>query len=96
VLGVDTYEVMLRTLVFQFDGRVMEIFGGANNDAIRHHVAQMKEPHIEGPNRKGRSLVKIGSNAFYIDADEMAQLEPFLETVTEAIRAARAAFPKTL
>ena len=78
-------ELVLRTLVFQFDGRVVEIFGGPNNDAIRYHVALLKEPRIEGPNRKGRSLVTIGSNSFYIHADEMEQLKPFLAKISEAI-----------
>jgi hypothetical protein len=57
-------ELVLRTLVFQFDGRVVEIFGGPNNDVIRYHVALLKEPQIGAPNRNGRSLVRIGSSPF--------------------------------
>jgi hypothetical protein len=81
-------ELVLRTLVFQFDGRVVEIFGGANNDVIRYHVALLKEPQIGAPNRNGRSLVRIGSSSFYIDADEMQQLRPFLSRISQAARAA--------
>jgi len=85
-------ELVLRTVVFQFDGRVLEIFG--LTDTRRYHVAQLKEPEtVRGPNRKGRSTVKLGSNAFDIDADEMALLTPFLGRVTEAIRAAHASRP---
>jgi hypothetical protein len=47
-----TGELILRTLVFQFDGRVVEIVGGPNNDVIRYHVALLKEPQIGEPNRK--------------------------------------------
>ena len=81
-------ELILRTVVLQFDGRILEIFGGPNNDAIRYHVALLKEPDTSEPSRKGRSLVKIGSHAFSIDADEMELLRPFLDRVAEAIRAA--------
>ena len=80
-----TDELVLRTLVFQFDGRVVEIFGDPNNDVIRYHVALMKEPRIDGPNRKGRSTITIGSNVFGIDADEMEQLKPFLAKISEAL-----------
>lgn len=80
-----TDELVLRTLVFQFDGRVVEIFGGPNNDVIRYHVALLKEPRIDGPNRKGRSLITVGSSSFYIDADEMEQLKPFLAKISEAL-----------
>ena len=82
-------ELILRTLVFQFDGRVVEIFGGPNNDVIRYHVALLKEPQIGEPNRKGRCLAAIGSSSFSIDADGMRQLGPFLEKISEAARAAR-------
>jgi hypothetical protein len=46
--GVD--EVILRTIVIQFDGRVVEVFGNSA-EAMRGHVALMREP-------------KIGSSAF--------------------------------
>jgi hypothetical protein len=84
-----TGELILRTLVFQFDGRVVEIVGGPNNDVIRYHVALLTEPQIGEPNRKGRCLVTIGSSSFSIDADEMRQLRPFLEKISQAARAAR-------
>ena len=82
-------ELVLRTLVLQFDGRVVEIFGGPNNDVIRYHVALLKEPQAGPPSRKGRSMVTIGSSSFYIDDDEMRLLRPFLDKLTEAIHAAR-------
>jgi hypothetical protein len=37
-------EVILRTLVLQFDGRVMEISGAEHSGVIRCHVALLKEP----------------------------------------------------
>src|SRR5215472_3163605 len=77
-------ELVLRTLVIQFDGRVVEIFGGPNNDAIRYHVALLKEPQLAEPNRKGRSLVTVGSTTFSVDTHELHQLRPFLATITEA------------
>jgi len=83
-----TDELILRTLVFQFDGRVVEIFGGPNGDVIRYHVALLKEPQVGPPNRKGRSLVTIGSSTFSIDADEMHRLRPLLDKISEAARAA--------
>lgn len=82
-------ELILRTLVFQFDGRVVEVFGGPNGDAIRRHVALLKEPEIHAPNRKGRSLVTIGSTSFGVDADELQRLKPFLEKISAAVRTAR-------
>ncbi|HUN33607.1 MAG TPA: hypothetical protein VMU95_16480 [Trebonia sp.] len=82
-------ELVLRTLVFQFDGRVVEVFGAQNYDAVRYHVALMKEPCIGEPNRNGRSQVTIGSASFSIGADEMELLKPLLARVTDAIRATR-------
>jgi hypothetical protein len=53
-------------------------------------VALLPEPQVSGPNRKGRSLVTIGSNNSYsIDEDEMQLLRPFLDKISEAVRAAR-------
>jgi hypothetical protein len=52
-------------------------------------VAAMKEPQVSTPNRKGRSMVNFGGSGFYIDGDEMRLLRPFLDKITEAIRAAR-------
>ena len=43
-------EVILRTIVLQFDGRVVEVFGNSA-EAMHGHVALMREP-------------KIGSSAF--------------------------------
>jgi hypothetical protein len=88
----DVDELVLRTVVFEFDGRVVEVFG--HPGVIRYHVAQLKEPQIvTGPNRKGRTTIKLGSNSFGIDADEMALVTPFLDRIRAAVRAARAAHP---
>jgi hypothetical protein len=56
-------ELILRTVVLQFDGRVVEVFGSPSGDVVRRHVALMKEPEIQPPNRKGRSLVTVGTTA---------------------------------
>jgi len=36
--GVE--ELILRTVVVQFDGRVVEVFGDHSNEAVRAHVAR--------------------------------------------------------
>lgn len=82
-------ELILRTLVFQFDGTVVEVFGGPSGDVVRYHVALLAEPQIHPANRRGRSLVKIGSQTFGIDADEMEHLRPLIEKITAGIQAAR-------
>ena len=53
--GVE--ELVLRTVVIQFDGRVAEVSGDHSNEAARAHVALTKEPSAAGPHRKGRRLV---------------------------------------
>jgi len=82
-------EVVLRTLVIQFDGRVVEVFGSGSGDVVRQHVALMNEPEIQPPNRKGRSMVKIAGTLFGIDADELPGLKPLLDKIGEAIRIAK-------
>jgi len=47
-------EVVLRTLVIQFDGRVVEVFGSPSGDVLREHVALMKEPDIQPPVLSGQ------------------------------------------
>jgi hypothetical protein len=32
-------ELILRTVVLQFDGRVVEVFGRSSGDVVRRHVA---------------------------------------------------------
>jgi hypothetical protein len=56
-------ELILRTVVIQFDGRVVEVFGSASGDVVRQHVALLKEPQIDAPNRRGRRLVKSQGQA---------------------------------
>jgi hypothetical protein len=74
--GVE--ELILRTVVIQFDGRVVEVFGDHSNEVVRAHVALMKEPQILGPNRKGRRLVSVGATSIGVDEDEWARLTPLL------------------
>ena len=83
--GVD--EVILRTIVIQFDGRVVEVFG-TPYDAVRKHVALMPEPKIGKPDRRGRSEIVLGCH-FGVDADELPKLLPLLDKITAAVRAAQ-------
>jgi hypothetical protein len=80
-------EVILRTIVIQFDGRVVEVFGSAF-DAVRDHVALMREPKVGKPDYRGRSEVLLGCR-FSVDADELPMLIPLLEKITVAVRAAQ-------
>ena len=82
-------EIILRTVVLQFDGRVVEVFGAPSGEVARHHVAQLKEPQVQEPNRKGRSMVTVGGASFGVDADELAQLKPLLDKIGEAVRIAK-------
>ena len=82
-------EVVLRTLVIQFDGRVVEVFGSQSGDVVRQHVALMSEPEIQPPNRKGRSQIKVAGALFGIDADELPGLRPLLDKIGEAVRIAK-------
>jgi hypothetical protein len=84
--GVD--EVILRTIVIQFDGRVVEVFG-VSGEARRGHVALMQEPRVGKPDTRGRSEV-ILEGRFGVDADELPKLLPLLDKITAAIRAAQA------
>jgi hypothetical protein len=80
-------ELILRTIVIQFDGRVVEVFG-TSYDAVREHVALMREPKIGKPDHRGRSEIVLGCR-FGVDADEMPKLLPLLERITAAVRAAQ-------
>jgi hypothetical protein len=90
LINVD--ELILRTICIQFDGRVVEIFS-PTSDPMRVHVAFMSEPEILPPNRKGRSMVKLGNTSFSVDSDEIVPLRLILDQIAEAIRAAAAARP---
>jgi hypothetical protein len=79
-------ELILRTIVIQFDGRVVEVFGTAY-DAVREHVALMREPKIGKPDYRGRCEVTLGCR-FGVDADEMLKLRPLLDKITAAVRQA--------
>jgi hypothetical protein len=63
--------------------------GAPGGDVVRRHVAQLKEPEIHAPNRKGRSQVSIASTTFGVDADELSQLKPLLDKIGDAVRIAR-------
>jgi hypothetical protein len=85
--GVD--EVILRTIVIQFDGRVVEVFGHSA-EATRGHVALMREPKIGKPDYRGRSeIVVYGCCRFGVDADELPKLVPLLGKIAAAVRAAQ-------
>jgi len=86
-------ELILRTVVIQFGGRVVEVFGDRSNEVVRAHVALMKEPEILGPSRKGRRLVSVGAITIGVDDDEWARLTPLLDRIRAAVRAARNAAP---
>jgi hypothetical protein len=81
-------EVILRTVVIQFDGRVVEVFG-VSVEATRKHVALMGEPKIGKPDHRSRSDIFLGCH-FGVDADEMPKLLPLLDKITAAVRAAKA------
>ncbi|HEY3606553.1 MAG TPA: hypothetical protein VGL06_03595 [Pseudonocardiaceae bacterium] len=80
-------EVILRTIVIQFDGRVVEVFG--RPDAVREHVALMRKPKIGKPDHRGRSEIVVGCR-FLVGADELPQLLPLLDKITAAVLAAQA------
>jgi len=86
-------ELILRTVVIQFGGRVVEVFCDRSNEVVRAHVALMKEPEILGPSRKGRRLVSVGAITIGVDDDEWARLTPLLDRIRAAVRAARNAAP---
>ncbi|HEY6495173.1 MAG TPA: hypothetical protein VIZ43_18000 [Trebonia sp.] len=81
-------EVILRTIVVQFDGRVVEVFGNSA-EAMRGHVALMREPKVGRPDSRGRSEVHIHGCRFGVDADELPQLLPLLDKIAAAVRAAQ-------
>lgn len=83
MVGVE--EVILRDVVIQFDGRVVEVFGSSSG-SLRHHVALLKEPQVRAPDRKGRVQVALAGILFGVDADELQRLTPLLEKIREAAR----------
>jgi hypothetical protein len=90
-------EVILRAVVIQFDGRVVEVFRPLENETSRQHVALMNEPKIGQPNSRGRTPVTVTrEQRFGVDADEMPRLRPLLDKITAAVRAARAEAPQPL
>ena len=81
-------ELILRTIVIRFDGRVVEVFGIAN-EARRGHVVQIQEPTVAKPDSRGRSEIILGPCRFGVDADELPELLPLLDKITAAVRAAQ-------
>jgi hypothetical protein len=87
-------EVILRTMVIQFDGRVVEAFRPLTSEPLRLHVALMNEPKVGTPDSRGRTPVTvIPGHRFGVDADEMPRLRPLLDKITAAIRDAKAETP---
>jgi hypothetical protein len=82
-------ELVLRKIVLQFDGRVVEVFGAPVGEVVRHHVALVHAPEIGVPDRRGRSKIVIGRAEFGVDPDELELLRPFLGKIGEAVRSAR-------
>jgi hypothetical protein len=82
------------TVVFSWDGRVLEVFtyvGGDVNhtSSHRYHVAAM-QLKVDGPDRKGRYKVRAGhsysgGSALRVDEEAMIQLRPLLDEVQRAI-----------
>ena len=92
--GMD--EVILRTVVIQFDGRVVEVFRPLSKETFRQHVAFMNEPKIGRPDSRGRTQVTIVIEyRIGVDADEMPRLRPLLDKITAAVRAAKADAPQS-
>lgn len=86
--GVE--ELILRTVVIQFDGRVVEVFGDHGNEVMRAHVALMTEPQIAlGPDWKGRRLVPAGATSIGVDEDKWGRLVSLIERIREAVQEAR-------
>jgi hypothetical protein len=81
-------ELVLRTIVIQFDGRVVEVFG-TSTEAMRGHVALMREPKISEPDHRGRSEINVHGCRFRVDADELPALVQLLDKITAAVRAAQ-------
>jgi hypothetical protein len=84
--GVD--ELILRTIVIRFDGRVVEVFGNSS-EAMRGHVALMREPKVRKPDQRGRCEVYLHNCRFGVDADELPELLPLLDKITAAVRVAQ-------
>jgi hypothetical protein len=82
-------ELVLRTIVIQFDGRVVEVFGAPVGEVVRHHVALVQTPEIGVPDRRGRSKIAIGRAEFGVDPDELEMLKPLLGKISEAVRSAK-------
>jgi hypothetical protein len=93
--GMD--EVILRTIVIQFDGRVVEVFRPLSTETSRQHVALMNEPKIGQPDSRGRTRVTVlPEQRFGVEAGEMPRLRPLLDKITAAVRAAKAETPQSL
>jgi hypothetical protein len=94
--NADMDEVILRTIVIQFDGRVVEVFRPLSKETYRQHVAFMNEPKIGRPDSRGRTQVTIVLEyRIGVDADEMPRLRPLLDKITAAVRAAKAETPQS-
>ncbi|HEX3492762.1 MAG TPA: hypothetical protein VHU92_25690 [Streptosporangiaceae bacterium] len=78
-------ELILRTMVIQFDGRVVEFFRPVTGEAMRYHVALIQPPEVSGRDRKERTRVSIGGYSFSVGADEWKRLAPLLDRISAAV-----------
>lgn len=78
-------ELILRTIVIQFDGRVVEFFRPVTGEAMRYHVALIQPPEVSGRDRKERTKVSVGSYSFSVGADEWKRLAPLLDKIRAAV-----------
>jgi len=78
-------ELILRTMVIQFDGRVVEFFRPITGEAMRYHVALIQPPEVSGRDRKERTRVSIGGYSFFVGADEWKRLAPLLDKIRAAV-----------
>ena len=85
-------EVWADDILLTFDGRVVEVFGFPGAESIRFHVLNL-EVASEGPDRKGRYMVKLGPAmrgggcAVEVPEADWPQVGPFLDRVLAAMPA---------
>jgi hypothetical protein len=87
---VDLVEAQLDARVLQFDGRVLELFGGLSATSDwRRHAAFMAAVVVTGPDKHGVWSVAFQppqqlTTAFRISEAEFQALQPILEALQTA------------
>lgn len=82
-----------RSLV-TWDGRVLEVFGAFAASGGRRIHAAVAELKIREPDKKGRAQINVKNAAdqqdtiVHLSADDLVRLEPILDELAAAIRAA--------